>query len=221
MPARVTATRALAGLVLGLAVVAGLVLVARPAGWGTGAAGSRGPAATAGGPAATSGPGAPAPAAVATTSAPGPVPTAPAQAAADPCQLVTRAEVAVVLGQPVARIQPRQGFLIRSCLFSGAGGGRQLVVQVNYGPAASQQQFRMARIPGGQPVGGVGDQAWFTPDTGLLDVLKGPARFQVGVLGTTGRSGLRGVPSSLLTLARKVAARVSASPDRAARRREG
>ena len=213
MTARVIAARAIAGLLLGSVVVACLVLAVRQAGPrttpGTDAAGDRAPGERAGGPVATSGPGGQAPgAATATTSAPGPVQGTPAQADADPCRLVTRAEVAAVLGQAVVRVQPLQGFLVRSCVFSGAGSGRQVIVQVNYGPAASQEQFRMARTPGGQAVGGVGDEARFTPDTGLLDVRKGPARFQVGLLGTAGRSESSHVPSSLLALARKVTGRI-------------
>jgi hypothetical protein len=208
MLARLTAAQALAGLLLGLAVVAGVVLVARPAGQrpAPGVAGSHAPAGSGGQPAATSGPGAGVPAA-ATASTAG-SPSRPVQAAPDPCRLATRAEVAAVLGRPVAKVQPRQGFLVRSCLFLGAGASRQVVVQLNYGPAASREQFRMARSPGGQPVRGVGDEAWFTPDTGLLDVRKGAARFQVGLLDTAGRSASRSVPSSLLALARNLARRV-------------
>ena len=206
MPARVT--RVLAGLVLGLAAAVGVVLVASPAGQHAAPAttvGSRAPAVPGGQPAATSGPGTPVPAATAPTAGPT---SRPVQAAADPCRLATRAEVAAVLGRPVARVQPRQGFLVRSCLFLGAGASRQLVVQVNYGPAASREQFRMARTPGGQPVRGVGDEAWFTPDTGLLDVRKGAARFQVGLLGTAGQPASRSVPPRLLALARNLARRV-------------
>jgi hypothetical protein len=208
MRARRTAARALAALLLGLAAAVGVVLVARPAGLGTAPDAAVSPAPAAPGPAgqpATSRPGTPAPAATATTAGPA---SRPVQAAADPCRLATRAEVAAVLGRPVARVQPRQGFLVRSCLFLGAGASRQVVVQVNYGPAASREQFRMARAPGGQPVRGVGDEAWFTPDTGLLDVRKGPARFQVGLLGTAGQAASRSVPPSLLALARNLARRV-------------
>ncbi|HEX6676502.1 MAG TPA: hypothetical protein VF486_15935 [Actinomycetes bacterium] len=209
MSTRVTAVRALAGVALGLAVVAGLVLVARPAGQRTarGAAGSRAPAGIGAQPAATSVPGPRVPGAATATTA-GPPPGRPAQAAPDPCRLATRAEVAAVLGRPVTRIQRRQGFLVRACLFSGADAGRQVVVQVNEGPAASREQFAMARTIGSQPVRGVGDEAWFTPDTGLLDVRDGVARFQVGLLDATGPSRPGHVPSSLLALARKVAGRV-------------
>jgi hypothetical protein len=66
----------------------------------------------------------------------------------------------------------------------------------------------MARRPDDQPVAGVGDDAWYTPDTGLLDVRKGTARFQVGLLDATGRAGSRSVPPGLLILARAAAARL-------------
>jgi hypothetical protein len=210
---RVTAVRLVAGLLLGVAVLAGLVLLARPATAPRGAptatsaaaTGARNPAATGGGQAAaTSGPGG--------SSAVTP-PTAPAAGpASDPCRLVTRAEAAAVLSRPVVKVQPRQGFLVRSCLFVSVPGGRQLIVQLHQGPAASQAQFRMARRPDDQPVAGVGDEAWFTPDTGLLDVRKGAFRFQVGLLDAGGRAGSRRVPPGLVTLARAVAGRLSAAP---------
>jgi hypothetical protein len=209
---RVAAARLLAGLLLAVSVVAGLVLLARPATApggapaATGAAVTRasGPSSAAGEPA-TSGPGASS-AAAATT------PTAPATGLTfDACRLVTRAEAGDVLGRPVVKVQPRQGFLVRSCLFVGARGGRQLIVQVHQGPAASRAQFEMGRRPDDQPVAGVGDEAWFTPDTCLLDVRKGAARFQVGLLGAAGLAGPRRVPASLVTLARAIAGRLPAA----------
>jgi hypothetical protein len=209
MATRVTAVRLLAGLLLGAAVLAGLALLARPATAPRGAPtatgavpGARSPSATVGGPAAmTPGPG--------PSAAAGTTPTAPAAGpASDPCRLVTRAEAAAALGQPIAKVRPRQGFLVRLCLFVSAPGGRQLIVQLHQGPAASLAQFRMARRPDDQPVAGVGDEAWFTPDTCLLDVRKGAARFQVGLLDATGRSGSRRVPPGLLRLARAAAARL-------------
>jgi hypothetical protein len=206
---RVTTVRLLAGLLLAVAVLAGLVLLARPATAPRGAptatsaaaTGARSPAATGGGQAATtSGPGG--------SSAVTP-PTAPAAGpASDPCRLVTRAEAAAVLSRPVAKVQPRQGFLVRSCLFMSVPGGRQLILQLHQGSAASRAQFRMARRPDDQPVAGVGDEAWFTPDTCLLDVSKGAARFQVGLLDAAGRPGPRRVPASLVTLARAIAGRL-------------
>jgi hypothetical protein len=207
MATRVTAVRLLVGLLLGVAVLAGLVLLARPATaphdapTATGAAitGTRSPSATVGGQATTtSGPGAWS--AAGTTPAAGP--------AADPCRLATRAEAAAVLGRPVVKVQPRQGFLVRSCLFVGAGGGRQVIVQLHQGPAASRVQFELGRRRDDRPVAGVGDEAWFTPDTCLLDVRKGAARFQVGLLDAAGRPGPRRVPPGLVTLARAIAGRL-------------
>jgi hypothetical protein len=207
MATRVT-TRALAGLLLLLAVLASVLLLARsvgsggavPAAPGAVTAATRQPSATAAVPAATSKPDA--------ATAAGTTPTLPASAAGDPCQLVTGTEVAAALGRPVAKVQPRQGFLLRSCVFSSARRDRQVIVQLNQGPAASQAQFRMGRRPDDQPVAGVGDEAWFTPDTCLLDVRQGSARFQVGLLDVTGRPGPRRAPPGLVTLARVVARRV-------------
>jgi hypothetical protein len=153
-------------------VLVGLVLLlARPtvpgaarAASGSAADQARAAPATIGEPPATPRPGPPA--AATSGGAPG--------RAADPCRLLTRAEAAAALGRPVARVQSRQGFLVRSCLFSGAHG-RQLVLQLHRGPAASLAQYRMGRRPDDQPVAGVGDEAWFTADTGLLDVRVGAA----------------------------------------------
>jgi hypothetical protein len=212
MATRVTVVRMLAGLLLGVAVLVGVVLLlgraataprGAPTAPGAAATGARSPAATAGGQATTtSGPAASAAAGTTPTASSSPGP------ASDPCRLVTRAEAAAELGQPIAKAQPRQGFLVRSCLFSSARGGRQLIVQLHQGPAASMAQFRMGRRADDQPVAGVGDEAWFAPDTGLLDVRKDAARFQVGLLDATGRPGSRRVPPGLLRLARAAAARL-------------
>jgi hypothetical protein len=210
MATRVGAVRALAGLLLGLAVLAGVVLLARPTAPGGSPAAQRSAAdqaraasvTTGQPPATTSGSGSSA--ATTTTAEPA------LGQAADPCRLVTRAEAAAALGGPIARVRSRQGFLVRSCLYLGARG-RQVVLQLHQGPAASQMQYRMGRRPDDQPVGGVGDEAWFTPDTGLLDVRVGAARFQVGLLGATGPPALRRVPPGLVTLARAVASRMPAA----------
>jgi hypothetical protein len=211
MTTRIGAVRALAGLLLAVAVLAGVVLLARrataphavPTATGAAVTGARRPPTTAGGQGATtSGPGA--------SSAAEAAPAATGTAS-DPCRLVTRTEAAAVLGRPVVKVQPRQGFLVRLCLFVGARGGRQLIVQVHQGLAASRAQFEMGRRPDDQPVAGVGDEAWFTPDTCLLDVREGAARFQVGLLDAAGRPGPRRVPSSLVTLAKAIAGRLSAT----------
>jgi hypothetical protein len=214
MASRASAARAAAVVLLGLAVSAALVELGRSGGQGAAgpaggrvADGGRAPAATPGGQAAPSGPAASTPAGTAAASPPGAA-GGSGEAAADPCRLVTGAEAAAALRRPVARMQRRQGFLVRSCVFSDAGGGRQLLVQVDQGPAASQTQFRMGRTPRDLRVAGVGDEAWFTPDTGLLDVRQGTARFQVGLLDPAGQTAGARVPRRLLTLARLVAGRV-------------
>jgi hypothetical protein len=69
----------------------------------------------------------------------------------------------------------------------------------------------MGRRPDDQPVAGVGDEAWFTADTGLLDVRVGAARFQVGLLDAAGRPAPRRVPPALVALARAVAGRLPAA----------
>ena len=213
MATRVGAVPALAGLLLGLAVLVGLgLLLARPTAPGAAAAATsrsapdqaRAAPATTGEPPATPRPGPSAVAAATTTSG-----RAPGQAA-DPCRLLTRAEAAAALGESVARVQARQGFLVRSCLFSGAHG-RQLVLQLHRGPAASLAQYRMSRRPDDRPVAGVGDQAWFTADTGLLDVRVGAARFQVGLLDAAGGPAPPRVPPGLVALARAVAGRLPAA----------
>ena len=60
-----------------------------------------------------------------------PAPPAPACAG-----VLSGAEAASALGAAVARVETRDGFLIRSCTF-WTGGDRYLLVQVNRGVAAS------------------------------------------------------------------------------------
>jgi hypothetical protein len=206
MAARVGAVRALAGMLVGLAVLAGVVVLARPTAPGAAPPGTRSAADQARAQSAGAGERPPATTTPGAAEAAGTTPPV-AVPAADPCRLVTRTEAAAALGMPVARVQSRRGFLVRSCLFTGAGG-RQVVVQLHYGPAASREQFRMGRRPDDQPVAGVGDEAWFTPDTGLLDVVEGAARFQVGLLDPAGRPAQRRVPPGLVTLARAIAGRL-------------
>jgi hypothetical protein len=109
-----------------------------------------------------------------------PAPPAPA------CQSVlSTAEAAAALGAPVAKMESRDGFLVRTCTF-WTGGDRYLLVQVNRGVAASRDQFELSRLPGDRAVAGIGQAARWTRDTGLLDVLDGDARFQVGLFTPAG-----------------------------------
>jgi hypothetical protein len=129
-----------------------------------------------------------------------PAPPAPA------CQqVISGAEAAAALGAPVARTEARDGFLVRTCSF-WSSGDRYLLVQVNRGVAASRDQFELSRLPGDRAVPGVGQAARWTRDTGLLDVLDGPARFQVGLFTPDGAAA--DPPARVEAAARAVAARL-------------
>jgi hypothetical protein len=129
-----------------------------------------------------------------------PAPPAPACAG-----VLSGAEAAAALGTPVARVETRDGFLVRTCTF-WSRGDRYLLVQVNRGVAASRDQYELSRLPGDRSVAGIGQAARWTRDTGLLDVLDGPARFQVGLFTPAGGPAATEPPARLEAAARAVAA---------------
>jgi hypothetical protein len=163
----------------------------------------------------------------ATTAAPGPATTAQASPAggaggggsgpdasgppappAPACpQVISDAEAAAALGAPVARTEARDGFLLRTCTF-WTSSDRYLLVQVSRGVAASQEQFELSRLPADQTVAGIGQAARWTRDTGLLDVLDGPARFQVGLFTPAGTPAASAPQPPLEAAARAIAARL-------------
>jgi hypothetical protein len=208
-----------------LLVVAGLLLVVvvglawflvgndDPAADGTAAGATTDPAA---GPGATEPTTAPAPTTAEGTSASGgqtggsgpgtsgpPAPPAPA------CpSVISDTEAVAALGAPVARVEARDGFLVRTCTF-WSSGDRYLLVQVSRGVAASRDQFELSRLPGDRAVAGIGQAARWTRDTGLLDVLDGGARFQVGLFTPAGTPSVATEPPARLeTAARAIAARL-------------
>jgi hypothetical protein len=127
---------------------------------------------------------------------------------APPCQnVLTNAEAAAALGAAVARTESRDGFLLRTCTF-WAASGRYLLVQVSRGVAASKEQYDLSRLPADRDVAGIGQAARWTRDTGLLDVLDGGARFQVGLFTAAGRTsaGAAEPPPRLAAAAQAVAA---------------
>jgi hypothetical protein len=129
-----------------------------------------------------------------------PAPPAPA------CQRVlTDTEAAAALGAAVARVDARDGFLVRSCVYR-AGGDRYLLVHVYRGVAASRDQFELSRLPADRTVTGIGESARWTRDTGLLDVLDGGARFQVGLFTPAGTPAAADPPAPLEAAARAIAA---------------
>jgi hypothetical protein len=131
-------------------------------------------------------------------------PAAPAPACAG---VLSGAEAASALGAAVTRVETRDGFLVRSCTF-WSGGGRYLLVQVNRGVTASRDQFELSRLPGDRAVAGIGQAARWTRDTGLLDVLDGAARFQVGLFTPAGGPAAAEPSARLEAAARAVAARL-------------
>jgi hypothetical protein len=131
-----------------------------------------------------------------------PVPPAPA------CpQVISDAEASAALGAAVARTEARDGFLVRTCTF-WTSSDRYLLVQVNRGVAASREQFELSRLPADQTVSGIGQAARWTRDTGLLDVLDGPARFQVGLFTPAGTPAATAPQPRLEAAARAIAARL-------------
>jgi hypothetical protein len=132
-----------------------------------------------------------------------PAPPAPA------CpSVISDAEAVAALGAPVARVEARDGFLVRTCTF-WSSGDRYLLVQVSRGVAASRDQFELSRLPGDRAVDGIGQAARWTRDTGLLDVLDGGARFQVGLFTPAGTpTAAAEPPARLETAARAIAARL-------------
>jgi hypothetical protein len=85
---------------------------------------------------------------------------------------------------------------------------RYLLVQINRGVAASRDQFELSRLPGDRAVAGIGQAARWTRDTGLLDVLDGAARFQVGLFTPAGGPAAAEPSARLEAAARAVAARL-------------
>ena len=131
-----------------------------------------------------------------------PAPPAPA------CpQVISDAEASAALGAAVARTEARDGFLVRTCTF-WTSSDRYLLVQVSRGVAASRDQFELSRLPADQTVAGIGQAARWTRDTGLLDVLDGPARFQVGLFTPAGTPAAPAPQPRLEAAARAIAARL-------------
>jgi hypothetical protein len=119
--------------------------------------------------------------------------------------VLSGAEAVAALGAPVTRMETRDGFLVRTCIF-WTRGDRYLLVQVSRGVAASRDQYELSRLPGDQNVAGIGQAARWTRDTGLLDVLDGPARFQVGLFTPAGTPAAAEPSARLEAAARAVAA---------------
>jgi hypothetical protein len=213
---RTKAMLALAGLLLAAVVGLAWFLVGQDDPAAPNAAGAATTADPAAGPAGPDPTTATGPAATEGTSQPGGQPgedagpgaTGPPAPPAPACQnVLSDAEAGTALGASVARVESRDGFLVRTCTF-WTSGDRYLLVQVSRGVAASRDQFELSRLPGDRAVTGIGQAARWTRDTGLLDVLDGAARFQVGLFTPAGGPAATEPPARLETAARAVAARL-------------
>jgi hypothetical protein len=137
----------------------------------------------------------------------GPDATGPPAPPAPACQgVLSNAEATAALGATVSRVDVRDGFLVRSCVYRSPGD-RYLLVHVYRGVAASKDQFELSRLPADRTVRGIGESARWTRDTGLLDVLDGAARFQLGLFTPAGAPSAE-PPARLAAAARAIAARL-------------
>jgi hypothetical protein len=208
-----------------LLMLAGLLLVA-VLGLAWFVVGQDDPADQAAGASATTADPAARPDGAAATAAPGPTTAEGAEGAGDPAaggdtdasgppappapacpRVISDAEAAAALGAAVARTESRDGFLVRSCTF-WTSNDRYLLVQVSRGVAASRDQYDLSRLPADRTVPGIGQAARWTRDTGLLDVLDGAARFQVGLFTAAGAPAAAEPPPRLEAAARAIAARL-------------
>jgi hypothetical protein len=113
----------------------------------------------------------------ATTGVPAVVPTnAPTtgSSSVDACSLLTVAEVAAAAGEPLDLATPGSDSLYSYCTYTGSGSDdvRTWVIR---DAATSSSVLATMKINNGEPVSGVGDEAWWSTDSfqpGLY-ILKG------------------------------------------------
>jgi hypothetical protein len=124
----------------------------------------------------------------------------------NPCSLLSREEVAMVLNQTVSNAElnaaPRP-----NCRYSVGEGSVTLFVFQNEGAKVGFELGKTAQDANTQPVTGVGDQAYWSPSIKTLNVLKGEIYFTVQFYGVTA-----GSLETMKTLAQRVASRLPGSP---------
>ena len=124
-------------------------------------------------------------------------------AAANPCSLLTAVEIKEVLGQQVAWIK-HEGPPRPHCKYSVGGGSVTVFVFEDPTAKGGFEVGKRAQDAHTEPVAGVGDDAYWSPDIKTLNVLQGGTYFTVQFYGVSSGSA-----ETMKALARKAAARLT------------
>ena len=124
-------------------------------------------------------------------------------AAVNPCSLLTAVEVKEVLGRQVAWIK-HEGSPRPHCKYSVGGGSVTVFVFEDPTAKGGFAVGRGAQDAQTEPVAGVGDDAYWSPDIRTLNVLQGETYFTVQFYGVSSGSA-----ETMKALARKAAARLT------------
>jgi hypothetical protein len=102
----------------------------------------------------------------------------------DPCRLLTRQEVAAEFGQPVGRPGRIHGWP-PSCQFNVGEQPHRLLNVADDTGAEARANFEQRKASGAslEPVAGVGEDAYWLPESGILHVLFGSTRIFIAVRG--------------------------------------
>ena len=121
----------------------------------------------------------------------------------NPCSLVTPSEVKEVLGQHVDAVEHR-GSPRPHCRYSVGGGSVTIFVFEDPTAKGGFAVGKQAQDAHTEPVAGVGDDAYWSPDIRTLNVLQGETYFTVQFYGVGSGSA-----ETMKALARKAAARLT------------
>jgi len=124
-------------------------------------------------------------------------------AAVNPCSLVTPVEIKEVLGRQVAWVK-HEGSPRPHCKYSVGGGSVTVFVFEDPTARGGFAVGKRAQDAQTEPVAGVGDDAYWSPDIKTLNVLRGETYFTVQFYGVSSGSA-----ETMKALARKAAARLT------------
>ena len=123
--------------------------------------------------------------------------------AVNPCALLTPVEIREVLGQQVARMS-HEGSPRPHCKYAVGGGSVTVFVFEDPTAKGGFAVGKRAQDAHTEPVAGVGDDAYWSPDIKTLNVLRGGTYFTVQFYGVSSGSA-----ETMKALARKAAARLT------------